>query len=186
MLQVQESLANSNKPSKSLLLNLSDICMFLKHHKITSKASVVVVFKKNGYRPTETPQQSPTPSASGEVLLNFRVALASQCITDASKRPTEPRPEALQPVGAKEKPWRFFTRCWTCVCFHVVCTVSGFFLNVDLWKGICLLRFLLSAFQQINNELRRYLMPETLRERPFWDCTSFPSLGPTFACGWCG
>ncbi|CAK9026508.1 Ribosomal protein L15, partial [Durusdinium trenchii] len=48
----------------------------------------------------------------GEVLLNFRVALAAQCINEASKRPTEPR----------------------------------------------------------------YWMPENLRDRPFWDCTSFPWL----------
>jgi len=51
----------------------------------------------------------------GEVLLNFRVALAAQCINEASKRPTEPR----------------------------------------------------------------YWMPENLRDRPFWDCTSFPTFGPT-------
>lgn len=50
----------------------------------------------------------------GEVLLNFRVALASQCIVDPSKRPSDPR----------------------------------------------------------------YLMPENLRDRPFWDCTSFPTFSP--------
>lgn len=33
----------------------------------------------------------PAVDPHGEVLLNFRVALAAQCINEASKRPTEPR-----------------------------------------------------------------------------------------------
>lgn len=50
----------------------------------------------------------------GEVLLNFRLALASQCINEAKKRPSDVK----------------------------------------------------------------YLMPEQLRDRPFWDCTSFPTFSP--------
>jgi len=53
-----------------------------------------------------------TRNAFANALLDFRVALASQCITDASRRPTEPR----------------------------------------------------------------YLMPQRLRDQPFWDCSSYPTF----------
>jgi len=53
-----------------------------------------------------------TQNAFASALLDFRVALASQCITDAARRPTEPR----------------------------------------------------------------YLMPQRLRDQPFWDCSSYPTF----------
>ena len=33
------------------------------------------------------------------------------------------------------------------------------------------------GLEGVSAEIARYLMPEKLRDRPFWDCTSFPLLG---------